>query len=130
MSALLQDLAVLLPGEISPFIGDWAGDRPGLDLLDTRITKPRFLDISAQSPVATGWDIPTADWRNNGIHGRIILELILKKLDVNMWTGFIPCCEPVAVGYEQDDGSLLYLLRDLSVFRKVSWWRIVRTLAG
>jgi len=48
MSALLHHPTVLLSGEISPFVGDWAGDRPGLDVLDTRIIKPRFLGISAQ----------------------------------------------------------------------------------
>jgi len=105
MSALLQDPAVLLSGEIFPFIGDWAGDGSGLDVLDMRITKPRFRDISAHSLATIGWDIPTADWRNNEINGRITLELILKKLGVKMWTGFIPCCGPVAVSYEQEVGD-------------------------
>jgi hypothetical protein len=53
MSALLHDPAVLLFGEISLLIGGWADDRPGLDVLDTRIIKHRFLDLSAHSLVTT-----------------------------------------------------------------------------
>jgi hypothetical protein len=83
--------------------------RPGL--LVTRITKPRFLDISAHSLVTIGWDIPTMERRNNRIKGRITLELKRKRV----WRceqDSSPAADQWGLVYEQEGGRLLYLLRD------------------